>query len=427
MVQAQFPEKLEFLFKPCRYKVAYGGRGSGKSWSFAKALLIQGAQKPLRILCVREVQKSIKDSVHRLLSDKIEELELGSFYTILETEIRGANGTAILFSGLSNITTDSLKSFEGVDRCWAEEAHAITKDSWNKLTPTIRKDDSEIWLSFNPELETDETYRRFITSPPPDCISVSMNYSDNPWFPDVLEKERLHAKATMPEDDYQQIWEGKCRPTVIGAIYAREVATAMKEGRIGHCPYDPQLKVHTVWDMGWNDSMVVLMVQRLRSEIRIIDHIEESQKTLAWYMDELNKRRYNWGLDFLPHDASHKDYKTGQSAKYILANSYGRRPKDTPNISVEEGIKTLRGIFGQIIFNAPKTERLVECLKRYRRGVPITTGEPGAPLHDEWSHGADCARYLALVAGMMSNEDESWYAAPKEDQLFQPINSSMGY
>src|SRR3990167_6434602 len=127
----EFPEKLQFLFDPSRFKVAYGGRGSAKSWSFAKALLILGAKSRLRILCTREVQKSIKDSVHKLLSDQIEMMGLGSFYQILETEIRGKNGTSIVFSGLASQTIESIKSFEGVDICWCEEAQSISKKSWN--------------------------------------------------------------------------------------------------------------------------------------------------------------------------------------------------------------------------------------------------------------------------------------------------------
>ena len=174
-VNAQFPEKLSFLFDAMRYKVARGGRGSSKSWSFARALLIQAASQPLLILCTREVQKSIKDSVHKLLSDQIQALGLGSFFEILETEIRGRNGSKFIFAGLSQQTVESIKSLEGCDRVWCEEAQAITKRSWDVLTPTIRKDGSEIWISYNPELESDETHQRFTINPPDDCISVLVN------------------------------------------------------------------------------------------------------------------------------------------------------------------------------------------------------------------------------------------------------------
>ena len=171
-MRVEIPRKLEFLFRPARYKVAYGGRGSAKSWTFAQALLILGSKQKLRILCAREVQKSIKDSVHKLLSDQIKRLGLGSFYQILNTEIRGKNGTEILFSGLSDQTADSIKSFEGVDIAWVEEAQTVTKRSWDIFRPTIRKAGSEIWVSYNPELDTDATHVMFRRNKPDGAVVV---------------------------------------------------------------------------------------------------------------------------------------------------------------------------------------------------------------------------------------------------------------
>lgn len=420
MSNAQFPKKLEFLFQPFRFKVAYGGRGSSKSWSFARALLIQAAAKPLRVLCTREIQKSIKDSVHRLLSDQIEALGLGDFYTILETEIRGANGSSFVFSGLSSQTVESIKSFEGLDKVWVEEAQNVSKKSWDVLIPTIRKDDSEVWISFNPELESDATFQRFVVNQPPNSQVVQVNYNDNPWFPEVLEQERQHCQLTNLED-YGQIWEGKCRVSVAGAIYAGEVGDSIRNGRICNVPYDPKLKVHTVWDLGWNDSMSIILAQRVRSEIRVIDYIEDSHKTLDWYVAELNLKRLNWGNDYLPHDGNSKDFKTGKSAVEML-KAFGRKPKTTPNIGIEPGIKAARMMFGQVYFDKGKTLRLMECLKRYRRSVSQTTNEPGAPLHDEFSHGADVFRYLAVVADQLVNDAE----APPRLRAFSPSDSGMG-
>lgn len=422
MSNAEFPKKLEFLFRPYRFKISYGGRGSGKSWSFARALLIQAAGKPLRVLCTREVQKSIKDSVHRLLSDQIEALGLGHFYTVLETEIRGANGSSFMFSGLSSQTVESIKSFEGIDKVWVEEAQNVSKKSWDVLIPTIRKEDSEIWVSFNPELDTDETYVRFVVSPPPSSKVVQVNYCDNPWFPEVLEQERIHCQLTNKED-YAQIWEGKCRSAVSGAIYAHEIGDAVRAGRICNVPYDPKLKVHTVWDLGWNDSMSISLVQRVRSEIRVIEYIEDSHKTLDWYVAGLNQKRMNFGIDWLPHDGRTKDFKTGKSAEEIL-KSFGRKVKITPNISIESGIKAARMMFAQVYFDKTKTARLVECLKRYRRSINQATNEPGAPVHDEFSHGADDFRYLAVVADQLTNEEER-----KEypGDPWQPLNPEFAY
>lgn len=402
-VEAKFPPVLEFLFHPARFKVAHGGRGSGKSWGFARALLVLGAQSKIRVLCTREVQKSIKDSVHRLLSDQIEAMHLEEFYEVLETEIRGRNGTNFTFSGLSNQTAASIKSFEGVDICWCEEAQTISKKSWSTLIPTIRKDGSEIWVTFNPEMDSDETYRRFVIEQQPDAVVKQVNYTDNPWFPEVLEQERLHCKLTSP-DDYDTIWEGKCRSSVVGAIYAKEIDLAQREQRICLLPYDPKLKVHTVWDLGWNDSMTVSFVQKVRSELRVIDYIEDSHRTLDSYVADIKERRWNWGNDYLPHDGFHKDFKTGKSAEQIL-KAFGRKVKPVPNTSVEAGIKACRMALGQMVFAKGKTDRLVECAKRYRRAINTATNEPGAPLHDEFSHGADNLRYIALCADQMSNED----------------------
>ena len=153
----KFQSKLKYLFEPHRYKVAYGGRGSGKSWSYARALLMMGTEKPLRVLCTREVQKSIKQSVHTLLKDQIQALGLGEFYEIVENAIRGKNGTEFNFAGLATNTVESIKSFEGVDIVWCEEAQNISKRSWDILIPTIRKPDSEIWVTFNPYMDTDDT------------------------------------------------------------------------------------------------------------------------------------------------------------------------------------------------------------------------------------------------------------------------------
>ena len=403
-VRVEFPDKLQCLFEPHRYKVLHGGRGGAKSWGVARYLLIEGARTKLRILCTREVQKSIKDSVHKLLSDQVQALGLGAFYEVQQTVIKGANGTEFLFSGLSDQTAESIKSFEGVDKVWVEEAQAVSKRSWDILIPTIRKEGSEIIITLNPELDTDETYVRFIQSPPPDAVVVAINYSDNPWFPQVLEQERLHALQTMPDADYQNIWEGKCKPAVSGAIYASEIAALCSTGRATDVAYDPALKVHVVWDLGWNDAMSLILVQRHLSTLRVIEYLEGSHKTLDWWSDELKQRRYNWGTLWLPHDGANGDFKTGKSAKQIL-QEHNWTVDIVPKQPVETGIRTLRMAFGQLYIDKTKAARLLECLKRYRRNIPTTTGEASTPLHDEWSHGADAARYMATVADRMSNED----------------------
>ena len=432
-MRAQFPSKLKPLFQSARYKVFHGGRGSGKSWGVARALLILARQKKLRILCTREVQKSIKDSVHALLSDQIAALGFGKDFQILETEIRcTVTGSVFLFGGLQQHTVESIKSFEGCDIVWVEEAQSVSGKSWDVLIPTIRKPGSEIWITLNPQLESDETYQRFIAIPPPGAVVVEMNYVDNPWFPEVLEAERQHAQKTMKREKYAHIWEGKCMPAVEGAIYFDEVAKAEEEGRITRVSADKLLKVHAIWDLGWNDSMSIIMVQRSASELRVVDYIEDSHKKLSDYVEMLkgevigkdaekhaHRKAYNWGQDWLPHDGFSKDYKTGKSAEEML-KAMGRSVSRTPNMDIEGGIKAAREVFERIWFDKDKTTRLVECLKRYRRNIGQKTGEAGSPLHDEFSHGADAFRYLALCADQLKNTEA-------RKKLNMPTNHGGGW
>lgn len=406
-VHLKLPEKLAGLYEPRRYKVMHGGRGGGKSHGVAQVLLDLAARTPLRILCAREIQKSMRDSVHRLLKDYIVKLGLTAFYEVLDAEIRGLNGTLFLFSGLQSHTVDSIKSFEGVDIVWIEEAHAISKKSLDTLVPTIRKESSEIWMTLNPDMETDEVYQRYIATPSDDTWVCAVNWRDNPWFPEVLNQERLKAKRSMLPDDYEHIWEGRPRRVAEGAIYRYEIDALFQDERVRDVPYDPLLPVHTVWDLGWNDAMTIIMVQRGPMDIRILDYIEDSNRTLDWYVAELGKRPYRWGTDFIPHDGRTRNFQTGKSTEELL-RSMGRNPIVLAQTSIEEGIKAARLAFPRCYFDKRKTVRLVECLKRYRRDIHTKTGEPMAPLHDEYSHGADAFRYLGQAVERMGAREHDY-------------------
>lgn len=406
VLRAKFPAKANILFEPHRYKVLYGGRGSGKSYAVARYLLLAGLSNSIRVLCTREVQKSIRDSVKRLLEDQIELLGMQNHYQSYESEIRGKNGTLFLFNGLSTETADSLKSYENIAKVWCEEAQSISKRSWDILIPTVRAENSEILITFNPQLETDETYRRFILNPPPDCVSVKMNYRDNPWFPSVLEQERIYCQQHDP-DNYPNIWEGACKPAVEGAIYFREIQDAVSQGRICRVPYDPLLTVHVVFDLGFNDNMAIALVQRHVSEIRIIDYIQDTGKTLHDYSEELKTRKYNWGRLWLPHDGYASDYKTGLSSASIMRRLGWDVPdkSEIAQLSVEEGIRVVKLSFPQLYIDEDHCGQLIECLKRYRRRVNRETMTPGGPVHDEFSDGADCLRYVCVNANSMINHD----------------------
>lgn len=407
-IRPQFADIFDVLDEPHRYKVCLGGRGGGRSWAYARALLIEAWQNPLRVLCTREIQRSIKDSVHQLLSDQIKALGLTSHYTVKNDEIVGVNGSRFLFAGLRQQEILNLKSMESLDRVWCEEAQSISEKSWQVLIPTIRKPGSEIWITFNPGLITDPTYVRFVENPPKDTVIIHASYKDNPWFPDELEAERLHCQKYDP-DNYANIWEGEPRQTIEGAIYHREIVDAINEKRVRPVPRDPMLPTHTVWDLGWNDQTSIIFVQRVGSELRIVDYLEDSHRTLDNYVGDIEQRKWKWGQDWLPHDGASKSLQTGMSPADIIRR-LGRKVQIIKAQPVEQGIKAARMIFRQCYFDEDKTQRLLECLKRYRRNIPTTTEEPSTPVHDEFSHGADAFRMLALIADKLRNTD----AAPIE-------------
>ena len=216
-----FPEKLQCLFRPARYKVFYGGRGGAKSWGIARALVLIAASSKKRILCAREVQNTMRDSVHKLLKDQIETLGLMPWFTITENSIRSSAGSEFIFKGL-RFDVQGVKSTEGIDICWVEEAQTVSQSSWDVLIPTVRSDDSEVWISFNPHEEADPTYQRFVLKPPPDAVVVEINHDDNPWFPGVLRREMEYCRS-VDFDAYMHIWRGKPRKISAAAIFADKV------------------------------------------------------------------------------------------------------------------------------------------------------------------------------------------------------------
>lgn len=396
IVEARFPPKLECLFRPARYKVLHGGRGGAKSWGIARALLIQGAQRKLRIPCLREFQKSIADSVHALLKGQIEALGLGAFYKVTDTYIEGANGTQFTFHGLHH-NVQNIKSLEGADIAWVEEAQTVTKTSWDTLIPTIRKEGSEIWASFNPELEGDETYKRFVLNPPAGAVVVEINWRDNPWFPEVLRLEMEDLKA-RDYDAYLNVWEGKCRRMLEGAVYAKELRALEESGRITHVPYDPSKPVHTFWDLGWSDCTSIVMAQHVGAELRVIDFEQGRLRTLQSYVTALQGRGYVWGTDWMPHDAQTHQLAAGGQSIEDQMRKLGRTVRITPRVSLIAGMNAARALFPKVLIDAAKCSDLLQALRHYRYEVDPDTREwSDKPLHDENSHAADAWRYLAVA------------------------------
>lgn len=392
---AEFPAKLRFLFEPHRYKVAHGGRGSAKSWSFARALLIQGAQRPSRVLCAREFQNSIAASVHQLLADQIDALGLASFYEVQTTCIRGVNGTEFAFEGLRH-NAHKIKSYEGVDVCWVEEAQTVSNASWELLVPTVRKDGSEIWVTFNPQLATDPTYQRFCLRPV-DGVVAEVNWQDNPWFPEVLRAEKDELKG-RDMDAYLNVWEGKCRQALEGAVYKDELRQAQAEGRIGRVPYDPARPVHTFWDLGWSDSVAIWMVQAVGLEFRFIDYYENRQKPLDHYVATLQARPYVWGTDWLPHDARATTLASGGKSIEEQVRALNRNVQIVPMLSVDAGIQAARVMFRNAWIDDKRCDLGLQMLRHYRYDHDPETGALSKhPLHDQSSHCADAFRMAGVA------------------------------
>ena len=446
VVRFQLPRKLAFLLEPHEYKVAYGGRGSLKSTSFASTLLTQGIQQKLRVLCAREVQKSLAQSCHLLLTDRIKALGYQDEYTPTENAIRGRrHGTLFQFVGLSDQTAESVKSYEGFNRLWGEEAQALSKRSLQIVLPTIfRTPGAEAWFSFNPELESDEVWERFIVNPPPGAFIQEMNWRDAVacgWHTPAMEQLRQYDLVHSPAD-YPTIWEGKPRTVLPGAIYATEIVDLVKDGRLRPIPYDPRLPVHRIWDLGWNDAMAVVMVQKPHpSALNIINYFEDNRLSYAQVLAAMDPLGYRWGLDWLPHDASQHHPTSGANAfetlrrlgcRFGSVNGELGIPRSNPNARIDAA----RMMFPRVYFDNSKRETpperperllgagyLLDRLRRYKRNIPKTTGEPAEPTHDASSHGADAYGGLAEIVDRIKNDGDQ--PAPSVPG-FRNVDAGMG-
>jgi phage terminase large subunit len=423
-MEIEFLQELSFLLDtPSRYKVLYGGRGGGKTEGIAIALIIFARMKRLRIVCFREFQKSIKESVHSTIKQKIYDLGLEAEFDIRETSIVcRRTGSEFLFHGL-RYNIDSIKSLARIDIAWCEEAKNISASSWKILGPTIRgRHESdpngmggpfgqgpEIWVSYNPELDDDETHRMFVTNPPPEfdttgkrfCIVKKINYYDNKWFPADLRAEMEATKAAS-EDKYLEVWEGHTKQTLDGAIYAEEIRNVIIEGRRGKIPYNPSKPVHTFWDLGHNDKTAITFVQTIGVEFNIIDYYENSLKKMPYYIKHLQDTGYVFGRHCLPHDGEAETLSNVTPEKQMrdaFPNSSIRIIKAPARKFL--GINAVRSVFPLCNFDHDKTGDLWQCLTRYcykiQGEVAGKTVFSKEPDHDTpWSHGADSMQTFAL-------------------------------
>lgn len=419
-VKLQLPEKLQFLMQPAtteirggRIKVVHGGRGSTKSESVARAYLAKGMARRRRILCAREVQSSIKESVHQLLNQLIEQNGMGSFYQVQNDTIRGVNGTEFIFKGLKHDSA-SIKSMQGVDMCWVEEADKVSAASWKYLIPTIRAgypdpgyepgEVSEITIVLNPELEDDYTYQEFVVHPPSFAIVQEMNWRDNPFFPAVLEAERLEMfNDPRKKDEYLWIWEGKTKQALEGAIYANELRAAEADGRIRSVPAMRGVPVQTFWDLGRSDQTAIWFVQRVGLEWHVIDYFEDRGHHIDHYLLELQRksedRGFIYGVHHLPHDAKNEQLGQKRSIAEQVKNDGQRQVRIIERVAKKaNGINAGRTIFNECWIDRERCVDGLNRLRRYRYGVSNEGIVSREPLHDDNSNGADAWQTFGLSA-----------------------------
>lgn len=382
----ELPDAFAPLLEPARFKVFYGGRGGAKSTAFANCLLLQGTQRPLRIMCGREVQNSIKESVHALLADRIKAMGLTDFYTVQEAQIFGRNGTRFFFVGLYR-NPDSIKSAEGVDRCWVEEASTVSRDSWDKLLPTIRKPGSEIWVSYNPGLKTDAVHQIFHVEGRNGAIVRKVSWRDNPW----MTQEMLDEMEDLKRADYAKylhVWEGEFKSYADGAVYARQLALAHEEGRICRVPVQSATAVNTFWDLGKSDATAIWFHQRVGPDDRFIDYLEVTGQDIDEIATAVRQRGYNLGTHYMPHDVEHEILGFGNRTRKKMFEDARIKPiVVVPRIRhIHEGIEMVRAAFSAYWFDEQKCERGLECLKNYAYEYSQRRGD----LNPEPSHNWAC-------------------------------------
>lgn len=413
---------------PLRHLVIKGGRGSAKSHSVARMIVNICVNMNIRVLCTRETQKSIEESVYQLLADVVDELDFNDHYTKLKTHINGANGSSILFAGLRSQDINKLKSTERILLAWVEEAHVVTERSLEVLSPTIREENSVIIYTYNPELDDDPVHARYALKPQDDVCVVELNWRDNPWFPEVLRKEKdrtYELDETEGKVKYNWIWEGKTLPAVEGAIFAGEVATFQEQHRFRPIDHDPMGRVHGIMDLGYG-VMTMTLVQRFGNTVNFIGYREWRNSTYDRITKELQSdpacKDYRWGKIFMPHDAAHRDPKTGQSHKEVMQD-LGWDVEPVPQIGIENYIEKGRRLFGQCYINDSNGgDLLMAHLKRFKYKVSEQNANKRmAPDKDDHSHASEAFCYTAVIAEDLTNADarvtnpyegfESGYAA----------------
>lgn len=375
----EIPEKLLFfLTEKKRYKVAYGGRGSAKSWTVARCLILFSLKSKIRVLCTRQLQTSIKDSVHKLLSDSIQSMGLDAFFDITRETIRCTEtDSEFIFKGIQN-NINEIKSIEGIDYCWVEEAQSVSEESWSILIPTIRKEGSEIWVTFNPDREEDATYQRFIAKKPPDSIVALVNYYDNAWFPDVLQKEMEYDKE-VDYGKYEHIWLGKTVIDTEAQIYHGKFE--LKEFET---PENMQFFYGADWGFA-NDPTAVIRCF-IKEQCLYIDYESggvgvEFEELPALFEKIPDIRR--WEI--------RADSARPETISYMSRQHFNIKACPKWKGSVEDGIEYIRSF--RKIYVHPRCKHTYEEFKFYSYKQDKNTGDILPIVLDKDNHYMDALRY----------------------------------
>jgi len=394
---------FEHLLEPSRYKGAYGGRGSGKSQFFADLVIIRAMQRAkdglpgLRVLCCREIQKSLKESAKRLLESKIEAYGLGSIFEVQSAEIKTPGGGVIVFAGLQDHTSESIKSYEGFDIAWVEEAQTVSERSLNLLRPTIRAPGSELWFSWNPRFDTDavDVMFRGEAGAPTNALVAFVNWDQNKWLPAELEQERLDCIEQQPEQ-YDHIWNGGYATISAGAYYARQLADAKASKRFTRLAVDPLMSIRAYWDIGLRDATAIWIVQQVGHELRFVDYYEAEGQPLAVHLNWMRDNGYERAECVLPHDGAQRDKIVGVQYEDHIKQA-GFAVRTVPNQgrgAYMQRIEAARRLFGQMQFDDVKCAHGLKALGWYHE--KRNSGGYGVGADHDWS--SHCADAFGLAA-----------------------------
>ena len=396
---------FEPLLHPARYKGAWGGRGSGKSHFFAEKLIDDSLYEPgMLSVCIREVQKSLKQSSKRLIEMKLRDLGLGEKdgFKVFNEIIQTPGDGVIAFQGMQDHTAESIKSLEGFKRAWMEEAQTISATSLNLLRPTIRAQGSEIWASWNARRKTDPVDLMLRgAQQPTGAVVVKANWQDNPWFTPELEQERLDCLRMQP-DQYGHIWEGEYVTVSSGAYFARQMADARSEGRISPVSADPLMTYRAYWDIGGTgakaDACAIWIVQFVGLQVRVLNYYEAVGQELSTHVNWLRANGYGAALCVLPHDGASNDKVYRVSYESAL-KAAGFDVRVVPNMgqgAAMTRIETVRRVLPSVWFNEATTEGGRDALGWYHEKKDEARGIGLGPNHDWSSHAADAFGLMAV-------------------------------